>query len=47
MKHVGRLAIGLAALALVAAACSNDSTTGGGGGDGGTGPVSSIGPGDG
>jgi putative spermidine/putrescine transport system substrate-binding protein len=47
MKHFGRLAVLLSALALVAAACADDDTTNGAGGDGGPSPISSIGPGEG
>jgi putative spermidine/putrescine transport system substrate-binding protein len=46
MKHLGRAAIALAALALVASACSNDSSSSDAGGGSAT-PVSSIGPGEG
>src|SRR4051794_26846196 len=48
MRYLGRTAIAVAALALVASACSNDSSSAGDGGGGGSaGPVSSIGPGEG
>ena len=46
MRYLGRGAIALAALALVASACSNDSSSSDAGGGGAT-PVSSIGPGEG
>ncbi len=47
MRYLGRGAIALVALALVASACSNDSSSSDAGGDGGATPVSSIGPGEG